>query len=177
VATDQVGTPLMVCNAEGQAVKILDYDSFGNLTTDSNPIFDLPIGFAGGLADTATGLVRFGDRDYDPAAGRWTARDPIFFSSDQANLYLYVGNSPTNLRDPDGRQPNVTDLLDWFFSRRPSIFDIYPKLHAAIQIYNYAKQRPISPLPGTGWGLAVGISFARIYYSLFRRLGDCLATI
>ena len=177
VATDQVGTPRVVCNAEGQAVKILEYDSFGALTVDSNPIFDLPIGFAGGLADNTTGLVRFGDRDYDPAAGRWTARDPIFFSGDQANLYMYVGNSPINLRDPDGRQPNVTDVLDWFLSRRPGVFDLYPKLHAAIQIYNYVKQQPISPLPSTGWGLAVGLTYARIYYSLFRRLSDCLATI
>ena len=51
VATDHVGTPRVVSDAEGQVVKILDHDSFGQLTSDTNPGFDLPVGFAGGLAD------------------------------------------------------------------------------------------------------------------------------
>ncbi len=72
------------------------------ILSDSNPAFDLPIGFAGGLADGATGLVRFGFRDYDPATGRWAARDPLFFSGGQGNLFVYVSNDPVNLRDPSG---------------------------------------------------------------------------
>ena len=43
VATDQVGTPRVICNAEGQVVKVLDYDSFGNLTTDGNPLLTCPL--------------------------------------------------------------------------------------------------------------------------------------
>ncbi|KAB2906875.1 MAG: RHS repeat-associated core domain-containing protein [Ignavibacteriaceae bacterium] len=102
VATDQVGTPRVVSDATGASVKVLDYDSFGNLTSDSNPGFDLPLGYAGGLADTVIGLIHFGFRDYDPAAGRWTARDPVLFASGQGNLYVYVGNSPIGYRDPSG---------------------------------------------------------------------------
>jgi RHS repeat-associated protein len=64
--------------------------------------FDLPIGFAGGLSDAATGLVRFGFRDYDPAAGRWTVRDPARYDGGQFNLYVYVLNDPIQLRDPAG---------------------------------------------------------------------------
>ncbi|NLW37702.1 MAG: RHS repeat-associated core domain-containing protein, partial [Peptococcaceae bacterium] len=59
-------------------------------------------GYAGGIADPDTGLVHFGLRDYDPAAGRWTARDPILFNGQQGNLYVYVNNNPVNLRDPFG---------------------------------------------------------------------------
>jgi RHS repeat-associated protein len=102
VSADQVGTPRVVSDALGVAVKIVSYDSFGNKLADSNPSFYLPIGFAGGLDDGATGLVRFGLRDYDPAAGRWVARDPVLFEGAQANLYVYVGNNPINLRDPMG---------------------------------------------------------------------------
>jgi RHS repeat-associated protein len=69
---------------------------------DSDPSFELPIGFAGGLADAATGLVRFGLRDYDPASGRFTARDPIFFSGSPTNLYAYANSDPASLRDPTG---------------------------------------------------------------------------
>jgi RHS repeat-associated protein len=102
VATDQVGTPRVVSNAAGQAVKVLEYDTFGALVSDSNPAFELPVGFAGGLEDRTTGLVRFGFRDYDPAAGRWTARDPVFYGGGQSNLYVYVSNNPVSLRDPEG---------------------------------------------------------------------------
>jgi RHS repeat-associated protein len=102
VGSDQVGTPRVVTNASGTVVKTLSYDSFGVLTADSDPAFELPIGFAGGLADPATGLVRFGYRDYDPASGRWTARDPVFYAGGQANLYVYVSNNPLTFRDPTG---------------------------------------------------------------------------
>ena len=46
--------------------------------------------------------MHFGYRDYDPASGRWTARDPIGFAGGQSNLYAYVGNSPAQHRDPMG---------------------------------------------------------------------------
>lgn len=61
-----------------------------------------PFGFAGGLYDADTGLVRFGARDYDALTGRWTSKDPILFGGGQANLYAYVGNDPINRIDPSG---------------------------------------------------------------------------
>ena len=94
VATDQVGSPRVVTDAAGTVVKTVAYDSFGNVTADSAPGFELPFGFAGGLADPVTGLVRFGFRDYEPETGRWTARDPILFEGGQANLYVYAGGDP-----------------------------------------------------------------------------------
>jgi hypothetical protein len=36
--------------------------------------------------------------------GRWVSKDPIGFSSEQANLYGYAGFDPINVADPDGRQ-------------------------------------------------------------------------
>jgi RHS repeat-associated protein len=70
----------------------------------------LTLGFAGGLYDTDTGLVRFGARDYDPSVGRWTAKDPILFGGGQTNLYVYVGNDPVNFVDPRG----LSSLGDFF---------------------------------------------------------------
>lgn len=102
VATDQQGTPRIVSNADGTSVKVMEYNSYGKIISDSNPTFQLPVGYAGGINDPATGLVHFGMRDYDPDTGRWTARDPILFDGRQGNLYVYVGNNPVNLRDPSG---------------------------------------------------------------------------
>jgi RHS repeat-associated protein len=58
----------------GDVVQRLDYDEFGNVLADTSPGFQ-PFGFAGGLYDSDTALVRFGARDYDAATGRWTAKD------------------------------------------------------------------------------------------------------
>ena len=104
IIADHLGSPRLVVNtANGQIVQRMDYDAFGNVITDTNPGFQ-PFGFAGGLYDRDTKLVRFGARDYDAETGRWTAKDPILFAGRQANLYAYVRNDPLNLRDPDGLQ-------------------------------------------------------------------------
>jgi RHS repeat-associated protein len=102
VACDQIGSPRMISTGSGTIVGQIDYDSFGRVILDTNPAFGLPIGFAGGLTDTATGLVHFGFRDYDPAGGRWTARDPMLFGGRQANMFAYARNNPVALRDPSG---------------------------------------------------------------------------
>jgi len=99
---DQVGTLRAVSDTDGNIVKELDYDTFGNIITDSNPDLMVPFGFAGGLHDHDTGLVRFGARDYDPEVGRWTAKDPIFFAGGDTDLFGYVLNDPVNFVDPKG---------------------------------------------------------------------------
>jgi RHS repeat-associated protein len=76
-------------------------NAWGNVTNDTSPGFQ-PFGFAGGLYDADTGLVRFGARDYDASVGRWVRKDPIFFGGGQANLYVYTGNDPVNHVDPTG---------------------------------------------------------------------------
>ena len=60
-----------------------------------------------GLADSDTGLVRFGYRDYDPETGRWTARDPIGFEGGDTNLYGYTWSNPVNFTDPFGLEVHL----------------------------------------------------------------------
>jgi RHS repeat-associated protein len=102
VGSDHLGTPKVVTDNTGTIVRQVEYDSWGVKISDTNPGFDIPVGFAGGIPDDATGLVRFGFRDYEPATGRWTAKDPIFFRGGQFNLFGYAGNDPVNLKDPSG---------------------------------------------------------------------------
>ena len=45
--------------------------------------------------------MRFGQRDYDPATGRFTSRDPIL-QSGGLNVYAYVNGNPVSHRDPTG---------------------------------------------------------------------------
>jgi RHS repeat-associated protein len=79
LVTDHLGSVRLVVNAStGVVMQRIDYDEWGRVSSDSNPGFQ-PFGYAGGLYDADTGLVRFGARDYDAGVGRWTAKDPIRF--------------------------------------------------------------------------------------------------
>lgn len=103
--TDQLGSVRLVVNSQtGAVAQRLDYDEFGRVLQDTNPGFQ-PFGFAGGLYDRHTSLVRFGARDYDAETGRWTAKDPIGFQSGEQNLYAYASNDPVNQIDPSGKHP------------------------------------------------------------------------
>jgi RHS repeat-associated protein len=107
IVSDQTGSVREVIDTStGSIVQRIDYDPFGNVTGDTNPGFQ-PFGFAGGLFDPATGLTRFGARDYDAADGRWTSQDPLSFAAGETNLYSYCGSDPVNLVDPTGTGPGA----------------------------------------------------------------------
>jgi RHS repeat-associated protein len=102
ILSDHLGSPRLVVNtSSGAVVEEIDYDEFGNITNDTAP-GTIPFGFAGGLYDKDTGLVRFGARDYDASVGRWTSKDPIRFAGGM-NLYGYGVDDPVNRIDPSGR--------------------------------------------------------------------------
>jgi RHS repeat-associated protein len=103
IISDHLGSPrLVVDTATGQVAQRMDYDEFGNVLSDSNPGFQ-PFGFAGGLYDRDTGLVRLGDRDYDPRTGRWTTMERAGFLTGSLNRYAYVKADPVNWYDPSGK--------------------------------------------------------------------------
>ncbi len=105
IITDHLDSPkLIIDTSTGEVVQRIEYDEFGNITTDTNPGFQ-PFGFAGGIYDHQTKLTRFGARDYDAETGRWTARDPSGFAGGGANLYAYVLSDPVNLTDRTGASP------------------------------------------------------------------------
>jgi len=109
ILSDWRGSVRAVVDANlGTVVQTIDYDAWGNPTVNdascaSGAVCALfqPFGFAGGLYDRETGLVRFGARDYDAVSGRWTQKDASGFEGG-TNFYAYAGNDPTNFYDPDG---------------------------------------------------------------------------
>jgi RHS repeat-associated protein len=114
IISDHLGSPRLVINtANGSVAQRIDYDVWGNITQDTNPGFQ-PFGYAGGLYDRHTKLVRFGARDYDAETGRWTAKDPIGFGGGDSNLYGYVVGDPVNLFDPFGlTQCDIEAAIDF----------------------------------------------------------------
>ena len=104
IITDHLGSVRLVVDINsGSIAEIIDYEEFGNVTDDSNPGFQ-PFGFAGGLYDPDTKLVRFGARDYCSYLGKWTSKDPIRFGGRSSSLYEYCFSDPINHIDPSGLQ-------------------------------------------------------------------------
>lgn len=105
-------------SSNGDIRQKINYDAFGNILEDTNPGYS-PFGFAGGLYDSRTGLLRFGARDYSPEIGRWTSEDPIGFWSGDVNFYAYVGSDPVNFVDPSGlsrwkgKLDGSFSIIDW----------------------------------------------------------------
>jgi RHS repeat-associated protein len=114
LVTDHLGSVRRVIDvATGAVVQELEYDSWGRVLLDTNPGLQ-PFGFAGGLYDPATGLVRFGARDYDAETGRWTTKDPIRFGGG-VNLFVYGGGDPIRFLDPTGFDAVAVglEILEW----------------------------------------------------------------
>jgi len=125
--TDHLGSVRLVINAAtGAVAQRMAFDEFGNVLANTNAEFQ-PFGYAGGLTDIHTSLVRFGARDYDAGCGRWMGKDPIGFGGKVSNLYEYCSNDPINYFDPSG--------LEQYIPRIPLG---YPLLLHIIQARAYA---------------------------------------
>jgi RHS repeat-associated protein len=102
--TDHRGSVRMVVDTHtGTVMQRTDYDEFGfiideDLAENWTPVL---FGYAGGLQDRDTGLIRFGARDYDPMVGRWTSKEPLGFNG-SSNFYVYAENDPVNYVDVNG---------------------------------------------------------------------------
>ncbi len=59
------------------------------------------------FSDAYEGVYDFGARYYNPLYGRWFAPDP---EKQHPNPYIYCGNNPVMLLDPDGRK-----FYEWTF--------------------------------------------------------------
>ena len=111
IISDHLGSPRLVIKvSNGAIVARMNHDEFGRVTEDTNPGL-IPFGFAGGLYDADTGLVRFGARDFDPEIGRWTSKDSYLFNGASANLYGYAFYDPVNFIDPSGNFGIIGGLL------------------------------------------------------------------
>ena len=98
----------------------LEYNTFGIVTTADDPTtpvvndgdrpglegagneFSPQRSYTGREPDTATGLIYYRARWFDPRIGRFISEDPIGFAAGDANLSRYVGNSTPNAVDPSG---------------------------------------------------------------------------
>jgi RHS repeat-associated protein len=97
---DGLGSTVALTDSAGNVVNRYSYDPYGNVTSTSGTVAN-PWRFGGSYGaytDAATGLVKIGQRYYDPGFGRWTQRDPL----GAGNPYAYTNCNPVNGTDPSG---------------------------------------------------------------------------
>ncbi|XP_035525860.1 teneurin-3 [Morone saxatilis] len=116
IACDNTGTPLAVFTSNGLLVKQLQYTAYGEVYFDSNPDFQLVLGFHGGLYDPLTKLLHFGEQDYDIMSGRWTVPDVSTWKrvgKEPApfNLYMFRNNNP--ISKVHEMREYVADVNSW----------------------------------------------------------------
>jgi RHS repeat-associated protein len=111
VVSDHLGSPRYAVNVAdaGDVPYRAEYSSFGKVT--GTGLDWMPFGFAGGIYDGETRLVRFGARDFDPLVGRWLSKEPLLFEGDR-NFYAYSRNDPTNVTDPTGLESILRGKYD-----------------------------------------------------------------
>ncbi|NJN23214.1 MAG: RHS repeat-associated core domain-containing protein [Acaryochloridaceae cyanobacterium RL_2_7] len=99
---DNQGTVRDVIDNDGNVLNHISYDSFGQITEQTNATAFFRFGYTGREFDTESGQYFYRARYFDPQAGRFISEDPIGFNAGDTNLYRYVGNSPQNYTDPSG---------------------------------------------------------------------------
>lgn len=75
VATDPMGSPVVLFDESGMIVKQMSYDPLGQVISDSNPNYEFSFGFQGHVYNPVTKLVHIGKRVYDSMTGRYINPD------------------------------------------------------------------------------------------------------
>ena len=99
IGLDPNGSPIVLLNSIGSAVKIIEYDPLGHQISDSASDFLFHLGFQCGFIDRTTRLLFLNNKVYDPQIGRWTVpRYDLFIDNverlaafpEMTNLYRNV---------------------------------------------------------------------------------------
>ncbi|XP_053279091.1 teneurin-4 [Pleuronectes platessa] len=130
VACDNIGTPLAVFSGSGLMIKQILHTAFGEVYLDSNPSFQLIIGYQGGLYEPLSKLVHMGRRDYDVLAGRWTTPNHEIWKRLNSNhivpfnLYMFKNNNP--LSNNEEIKCYMTDVNSWLVTFGFQLYNVIP---------------------------------------------------
>jgi RHS repeat-associated protein len=105
--TDHLNTVRDIARYDSQTdtttvVNHLVYDTYGNVTSETNSAVDSLFLFTARPLDPDTGLQNNLNRWYDPSVGRWLSEDPMSYGAGDNNLCRYVRNAVTAKTDRTG---------------------------------------------------------------------------
>ena len=109
---DYIGNVDLITDGSGRVYQFFMYNAFGeNLYqwTQSTGDYDSPYRFNGKELDPETGNYYYGARYYDPKISVWLSVDPLAHEYQNLSPYVFTGNNPIMLVDPDGMR--IDDYL------------------------------------------------------------------
>src|SRR5262249_55921190 len=99
---DMLASVRQIVNTSGTVLDAITYDSFGNISTETQPSNGDRFKFAGMQWDSEIGQYYVWHRHYLAGPGRFASEDQLRFRAGDANLYRYVHNNVATLIDPSG---------------------------------------------------------------------------
>jgi RHS repeat-associated protein len=150
--TDHLGSVRQGVNNVGTVTGSLEYNSFGQVVSQTGAVSDWRYRYTGREFDGETGLYYYRARYYDAGVGRFIGQDPIGFAAGDANLYRYVGNRPTQFIDPSGLRTEIYihEGKNWYG-------------HTAINVnglvYTFGRYDGTRPSRGTGGAIGEGYMY------------------
>ncbi|WP_024996742.1 RHS repeat-associated core domain-containing protein, partial [Bacteroides graminisolvens] len=127
--TDHLGNNRVIASSSGSIVQSNHYYPFGMSFAEGSATSQQPYKYNGKELDTERGLnlYDYSARLMDPALGRFSTVDPMAEKYYSWSPYVYVGNDPVNLIDPDG--------MDWYQSNEDENRYIWREGHKDIEGY------------------------------------------
>ncbi len=99
---DKLDSVRDIVGSTGTVQDHIVYDSFGNVTAETNASNGDRFKFAGMQFDSTTRQYFDHARWYGPAQGRFLSQDPTAFTGRDVDLYRYVGNAVSTYTDTSG---------------------------------------------------------------------------
>jgi len=106
---DYLGHVEYITDLDGVPYQYFWYSPWGETlieekTTRPGMHFDSPYRFNAKELDEETGLYYYGARYYNPTISVWLGVDPLAHKYPSLSSYVFTGNNPVMLVDPDGRK-------------------------------------------------------------------------
>ncbi|MEK6324767.1 MAG: peptidoglycan DD-metalloendopeptidase family protein [Acidobacteriota bacterium] len=139
---DHLGSIAGLVDSIGGIAERIQYEPFGESTANALSRY----AFTGRERDSATGLLYYRARWYDPREGRFLTEDPIPFRSGDA-AYAYVGNQPTAYTDPFGLEQVRPYARVEDFASKPRRFNS-AELAFIAWVLKKCGVNPITRMPG-----------------------------
>jgi len=139
---DPQGTVSEMTDASGAIVAEYHYDGFGNLLSSAgSAAAGNPLRFQGQYLDADTGLYNLRARNYDTATGRFTQRDPVAVpvGAPTVSPYVFVGDHPTTLADPTGRDVTPNSV---FWGKSSLASNVTTDINYAVTVIKFGIKAP-----------------------------------
>ncbi len=161
--SDHLGSTSYITDDKANITQYDAYLPYGELLVDEHSSTEeLPYKFNGKQFDEETGLYYYGARYMNPVTSLWYGVDPLAEKYFMTGAYVYCGDNPIVLKDPDGR--------GWIQTKKGIYYN--PKIHSQRDISVRHTRRGFKYLGETYHNAKQGISYRSDGSILFRHESD-----